>query len=691
MVTPSYPPARRLEPTEQIHGHEVADPYRWLEDPDTAESLAWTAGQDELFESYREGLTDRERWADKVSAMFDAGSVSCPIWRGERHFFSRRDGGRQHPVFAVAGLNPGDDERILIDPMELDRSGATSLVAVEVDREGRQVAYQLTRGGDEEATLWVLDTETGRVVDGPIDRCRYSPVAWLAGGQGFYYVRRPPPGAPGQQHHRRVYLHWVATPTDDDVEVFGAGREETTQYTVSVSDDGRWLTITARVGTQPRNDLWIADLTAGPPASPAFVAIQDGVDARIDIQVGSDGNLYLYTDRNAPRGRLVAADPDRPGVEHWRDLIPEDPDATLSDIVILDDPLLDKPLLLACRERHAISEVVVHDLASGAVLGTVPLPGLGAIRGMSARTGHGHEVWLRYVDHVTPASILRYDARTGLTAPWARAHGIWPDVPIVSTNTSYLSADGTRVRMVILTPPGPRRPRPTILYGYGGFGVSLAPSFSASILAWVQAGGVYAVANLRGGGEEGQQWHQGGSGRNKHKVFEDFHAAAETLIAAGWTIPEQLAASGASNGGLIVAGALVQRPDLYAAVHCDSPLLDMVRYEMFGLGPMWTSEYGSASSAEELDWLLSYSPYHQVRAGVDYPATLFTVSDADSRVDPLHARKMTAALQSATSGTRPILLRREAEVGHGARALGRTVSLIADALAFCARNTGLAV
>ncbi|MGH8940058.1 MAG: prolyl oligopeptidase family serine peptidase, partial [Actinomycetes bacterium] len=298
--------------------------------------------------------------------------------------------------------------------------------------------------------------------------------------------------------------------------------------------------------------------------------------------------------------------------------------------------------------------------------------------------------WLGYTDHVTPSSVYRYDATTGGTTLWATAPGS-VDVPEVhARQVEYTSKDGTTVRMVVVAPTKePDRARPAILYGYGGFGVPLTPGYSAGLLAWVEAGGVYAIANLRGGTEEGEEWHRAGMRDRKQNVFDDFHAAAERLVADGWTVPAQLSITGGSNGGHLVGAALTQRPELFSAVVCSAPLLDMVRYEQFGLGATWNDEYGTAADPDELAWLLSYSPYHHVREGVDYPATLFTVFDGDTRVDTMHARKMCAALQHATTGNRPILLRNERDVGHGARALSRSIALSADTLAFAARWTGL--
>jgi prolyl oligopeptidase len=365
----------------------------------------------------------------------------------------------------------------------------------------------------------------------------------------------------------------------------------------------------------------------------------------------------------------------------------------LTGYAILDGAELDRPVLLASWTRHAISEISVHDLATGEPLGSLPLPGLGTVGGLSERPEGGHEAWFAYTDNTTPAAIYRYDARTGEVELWERAPGS-VDIPDVDTQqVAYQSADGTTVRMLVIAGRQQgRAPRPAILTGYGGFGISMTPGYAATVLAWAEAGGVYAIAGLRGGSEEGEDWHRAGMRDRKQCVFDDFHAAAEKLIADGWTTPAQLAISGGSNGGLLVGAALTQRPELFAAVVCSAPLLDMVRYERFGLGETWHDEYGTAADPVQLGWLLSYSPYHHVREGTHYPAVLFTVFDSDTRVDPLHARKMCAALQHADPGSlagRPVLLRRESDVGHGARAVSRSVALGSETLAFAAFHTGL--
>jgi prolyl oligopeptidase len=696
---PGYPRAERLGLTENLFGYQVADPYRWLEDPASQETKDWLAAEDELWLSHAADLPARAQLAGRIEQLMAAGFIGTPVWRGERQFYLRRLPGEEHGVLLTTA--PGEPERVLIDPMAIDPSGLTTLDSWQPDKEGRLLAYQLSAAGDEESVLRVLDVATGAAVDGPIHRTRYSPVAWLPGGAAFYYVRKLPPDqvpTGEEQFHRRVYLHTVGTPDGSDVLIFGDGLDKTNYYSVSVSRDGRWLTVSAAQGTAPRNDLWLADLSGTGPAAPDLRVVQQGVDARTGVQAGRDGRLYVFTDADAPRGRLAVADPEAPDARNWRDLISQDPAAILTDFAILDGPELARPVLLVSWTRHAISELSVHDLATGERTGTVTLPGagLGTTGGISERPEGGHEAWFGYTDNTTPLMVYHYDARDGSVRVWATAPGA-VQVPDVSTRQlTFTSKDGTEVRMLVISQEtggtGPVQPRPTVLYGYGGFDISMSPAYSASILAWVEAGGVYAIAALRGGGEEGEDWHRAGMREHKQNVFDDCHAAAAALISGGWTTPGQLAISGGSNGGLLVGAVITQWPDQFAAAACSAPLLDMVRYERFGLGQTWNDEYGTAAKADELGWLLSYSPYHQVRPGTRYPATLFTVFDNDTRVDPVHARKMCAAMQYATSARwpdRPIVLRREAEVGHGARGVSRTIALSADTLAFLAFHTGL--
>lgn len=688
---PAYPEAPRLDIADEYHGTVVPDPYRWLEDPDDPRTVEWMDQQRSLMADERGSWTTRDQFATRVEELLGSGTVSPPYWRGQRCFLTRREPGQQFSVLYV--IDPDGTERTLIDPIALDPDGLTTLDNWQPSKEGDLLAYQLSVGGDEESLLHVMDVATGHTIEGPIDRCRYSPVAWLPGGGAFYYVRRIAPELLPESErnfHRRVYLHRVGTPTDEDVLVFGAGMTMTNYYGVEVSRDGHWLQVSASEGTEPRNDLWVADLTSCPPESPSFTLVQGDVDAQTGLSFLRDGRVMVSTDLDAPRGRVAVTSPGDWSADAWTDLIPEDPEAVLESVTILDGPELTEDQLLVVRTAHGVARMSLHRASDGSLLREIDLPGAGTIGGPVEHIDGGPVTWFVFTDHTTVPTIYAYDARTGEVSLHARPPGT-VEVPAVhSQQVTYTSKDGTVVRMFVLSPTAePDQPRPTILYGYGGFGIAMTPGYSAAILAWVEAGGVWAVANIRGGGEEGEDWHRAGMLGSKQNVYDDFHAAAEWLIDQGWTSPAQLGIYGGSNGGLLVGAALTQRPDLVNAVVCVAPLLDMLRYTTSELGPTWTVEYGDPDDAEQFGWLHAYSPYHRVTEGEDYPATMFAVFENDSRTDPMHGRKMCAAVQHATRGTRPVLLRSEGDVGHGARSLAKSVEETADTLAFMARWTGL--
>ncbi|MGY1631280.1 prolyl oligopeptidase family protein [Geodermatophilus sp. SYSU D01186] len=685
-----YPEAPRLDLVEHLHGHAVADPYRWLEDPADPRTVEWTRAQDALTAEALAALPLRDRFAARLEELVHAGAVGVPVWRAGRAFSTRRDPGQEHAVLRMR--EPDGTERVLVDPMAVDPSGTTTLDAWSPSWEGDRLAYQLSTGGDEESRLYVLDVATGEQLDGPVDRCRYSPVAWLPGGEELFYVRRLAPDlvpAGEEQFHRRVWRHRVGTDPDGDVLVHGEGSDPSTYFGARTSRDGRWLVVSASVGTAPRDDVWLADLTA----DGVLRELQVGVDAQTAAWVARDGRLWLMSDRGTPRWRLAVADPADPSTwapEAWRDVVPQQADGVLTDVALVDGP--DGGLqVLAVHSVDATDRLSVWAGDGSGRVAEVSDLAPGSVSGVSAPPEGGTTAWVGFTDHATPPSVLRWDAAepTALTG-WEQAPvaGEVPQVRVVETHAT--SADGTPVHLFVLSGSGaPDTPRPAVLYGYGGFNVALTPSYTAQALAWVAAGGVWAVANLRGGSEHGEEWHRAGMRERKQNVFDDFAAAGEHLVAQGWTSHAQLAVMGGSNGGLLVGATLTQRPDLAAAVVCSAPLLDMVRYERFGLGRTWNDEYGSAEDPTELGWLLGYSPYHRVVEGTAYPAVLFTTFESDTRVDPLHARKLAAALQHATTAPAPVLLRRETEVGHGARAVSRTVGLAADQLAFLAAHTGL--
>lgn len=694
MTARDYPAADRLDLVETVHGHPIADPYRWLEDMGDPRTAVWRADQEALFRQERASWTDRERLSGRLAELFTFDILTLPRPRGDRIFLARRGSDQEHAVVLVQDADGG--ETTLLDPMRIDPTGTTTLESWHPSVEGDLLAYQLAGGGKEDGGLRVLDVATGRIVDGPIDRVRRSPVAWLPGGTAFYYVRRLPADAVPvgeQQYHRRVYLHRVGTDPDSDVLVFGTDREKADYYGVTLTVDGRWLVISAAAGTARRTDLWLADLSETGPEDPKLRVVQSGVDARTVIYARAgaepDSQVPILTDRDAAHGRLATATPATMADGCWPDLVGADPTAVMTDIAVLDGAELDQPLVVVVRARHAVSEMSVHSLLDGSRVGTVPLPGKGWVRHVVDRAGGGHEAWFTYTDFVTPLTVYGYDARTGTVGKLGRS--ATPDMPSIRTRqVVYPSKDGTQVRMFVISSSGVAdRPRPMILAGYGGFSFPMAPDYSPLALAWVEAGGVYAIANIRGGGEEGEDWHRAGIRADKQNSFDDFVAAADWLIEGGWTTEEQLGMFGGSNGGLVVGAVLAQHPEKFAAVVCSAPLLDMVRYERFGLGPSWRAEYGTAEDPEQFEWLLSYSPYHRVRAGTAYPAVLFQVFDGDTRVDPSHARKMCAALQHASSSGRPILLRAEQNVGHGLRARSRAVELMVDTFTFFASQLGL--
>ena len=686
MTTPQYPSAARSDVADNYHGTVVLDPYRWLETANSPETTSWVAEQGQLMSAERATWQARDKFAERMQQLLGAGTISPPYYRGNRTFFMRRSPGEQ---FASLLVTENGIERVLIDPMVLDPNGLTTLDGWQPSKEGDRLTYQISEGGTEESVLYVMDVATGEVIDGPLDRCRFSPIAWLVGGEAFYYVRRIAPELlpeSEQNFHRRVYLHYVGS--NEDILVFGAGMNMTNYYGVHVSLDGRWLEVSAAEGTEPRNDLWIADLHACSPEHPAFTSVQGDVDAQTSLSFARDGRIFVTTDLDAPRARLAIADPN--DLSQWTDFIAQDPDAVFDSFAILDGDELEFPLLMVAKTRHGVGELAIHRADDGSFIEEVPLPGAGTTSGPIEHIDGGPVIWFVYTDHVTVPHVYQYDARTRKVSLFASPPGA-VEVPAVhSSLVTYTSSDGTQVRMFIISPTAkPDQPRPTVLYGYGGFGISMTPGYSAATLAWVEAGGVWAVACLRGGGEEGEDWHRDGMLDKKQNVYEDFHVAAKYLAEQGWTTPEQLAIYGGSNGGLLVGAAITQQPQLFNAVVCVAPLLDMVRYVSSELGPTWTVEYGDPADPEQFNWLINYSPYHRVKEGTDYPATMIAVFDNDTRTDPMHGRKMAAALQHASSGTRPILLRTESNVGHGARSMSKSIEESAETLAFMAKWTGM--
>jgi prolyl oligopeptidase len=698
---PAYPAAARVPVVDVLHGHRVPDPYRWLEEGGAAACEEWLAEQEKLFTTHAAAWPARRYFRDALEDLQRLGGTlvplaTPPVCRGPRRFYLRREATAQLPALVVA--SDGGGVRTLCDPMAADPEGLTSLAAWRPSWTGRLLAYQLTHRGSETPGLLVLDVGTGRTVDGPLHPDRVTPVAWLPDDSAFYYT-----AAGSSPAGRCVRLHHIGGDPAADPVVFDTPHPH---LAVAASPDGRWLTLSSAPGAQAGNDLYLADLTApkADPASPALRLIHQGAEEGTSalLKPGPRGLLYAVTDAGAPRGRVCTVDPAHPDREAWRTVIAPGPDELLTACTPLTDPDSRAVRLLTVTTRDGAARLAVHGDT-----GQKPGAGPGTISNLSAPPDESGEVWFTYTDFITPPAVHRFDLQLARCVPERPDHTPGsaattrpspvqtpprgPGRPVVRQDT-YRSEDGTKVGLYLIEPPQPASgARPTLLTAYGGFGALAAPAFSPTIMAWVQAGGVYAVAGVRGGGEHGTAWHEAGSGLNKANCFTDFAAAARHLIHEGITTPDRLAIKGASHAGLVVAVALTRNPDLYAAAVCSDALTDMVRYPHLGLGPLWGPEFGTPTGPEHLKALLSYSPYHRVKPGTRYPATLLTGARTDPRSGAAHIRKFTAALQHATTTEQPVLLRTEADVGHGQRTASRWADLTADTLAFCAAHTGLPV
>jgi prolyl oligopeptidase len=656
------PPATRLEPVqEEFHGEVIIDPYRWLEDGGSAEVQAWVASQNTYAEAVLSRVPGREAIARRLGELLAIGTVSAPVVRHGRYFYQRRDLTQNQPVLYVRNGVNGQD-RVLLDPNALSADGTVALDWYYPSRDGRLVAYGLSASGDELSTLHVIDVDSGEALPETISRSRYTSLAWLPDGSGFYYVRLPAPGsvpAGEEQYHRRVYLHHLGDDPDAD-RLIWSERDDMREFpSVDLSLDGRWLLLTANLGWD-RTDVYVCDLSQ--PAG-HWLTVAAGERALHWGEVCGD-TLYLFTNDGAPRYRVVAVPLATPQREHWREIVPE-----RQDRILVGGRIVGGRLALNCL-MNACSRLEIRSL-DGAAGEEVLLPGLGSVAALSGEQT-GDELFFQYTSFTTPMTVYRLDLMEATLGEWAAIAPPLGAAQVEVQQVWYRSRDGARVSMFVIGRGLQRNAnapaRPTLLTGYGGFNINLVPEYSGSLLLWLERGGICAIPNLRGGGEYGEAWHRAGMLEQKQHTFDDFIAAAEFLIAAGYTSSERLGIRGGSNGGLLVGAAITQRPDLFRAAVCQVPLLDMLRYHRFLIARLWISEYGSAEDAEQYAWLRAYSPYHHVAEGVRYPAVLFTTADSDSRVDPLHARKMGALLQArqaAPCDQRPVLLRTETHAGHG--------------------------
>ncbi len=650
-----YPETRVDDVVEVLHGESVSDPYRWLEDGDSLETRDWTARQNAVTESYLAAVPARERIRRRLDELLGIGVLSVPTPIRGRYFYSRRDGQQNQPVlYWRDGVDRAD--HVAVDPNILNATGTTALDWYYPSPDGRRLAYGLSEDGSEQSVLHVLELDTGRHLPDQIDRMRAAALAWLPDNSGFYYSRYPAPGqvpAGEEPYHRAIYFHRLGTDPSDDPLTYQPAQKEYWPD-VRLSPDGRWLMIgVAR--TFDQTDLHIRDLASGGP----LVPVAENLPATFDGEI-AHGRLFLRTNLDAPTYRLYQVDPEHPERSAWLEIVPPRPDAVLEGATVAGDHLA-----LAYLEQ-ASSRFRLTDL-EGRSVQEVSLPALGSLFGVGAEW-NGRELFYGFSSYTVPPSVYRIDLTTGTSSLWKRVETDIDSSRFEVRQVTYPSRDGTPISMFLVHPAGLalNGDNPTYLTGYGGFNISMTPSFSRSLLLWLEKGGVVAIPNIRGGGEYGESWHQAGILGNKQNSFDDFIAAAEWLIVRGYTRPARLAVAGGSNGGLLVGAMLTQRPELFRAVLVQVPLLDMLRYHRFLIARLWIPEYGTPDEPAQFRWLRAYSPYHHVQPGVAYPAVLLATAESDTRVDPMHARKMAARLQAATSGDRPILLRLESQAGHGA-------------------------
>ncbi|PYX09707.1 MAG: S9 family peptidase [Acidobacteria bacterium] len=661
-TAPATPPKAKTEVVEDnIHGHKIADPYRWLENSQASDTQQYVHDELAYTRSILDPLPGRAQTHQRLTQLLSIGTIGTPQLGGSFYFYTRREGTQNQPVlFVREGINGKD--RTLLDVNQLAADGTVALDWWFPSEDGKYVAYGTSASGSEESTLKVIETATGKQLPDTIERTRFASVAWKKDNSAFFYSRHPKKGdvPSGEEvYHVKIFYHVMGTDPAKDPLIFGEGRKAQDIPGVQLADDDdRWLLITVFQGWA-KSEMYLQDLKAGTPP----VEITSGKDFLYSGEVYQN-KLYITTNEDAPRSRVLVVDAANPKRENWKEIVPQS-DAVLQNSAIVGGKLG------AQYEKNASSLLKLFQL-DGKFIDDIPLPAIGTVSGTGSKWNR-QEIFFGFQSFTIPPSIYHYDLSSRKTNLWDKvnAPGIDPSAYEVH-QLWYTSKDGTKVPMFVFHKKGLELNghNPTLLTGYGGFNVSLTPSFVGGRYIWLEHGGIFAVANLRGGAEFGEDWHQAGMLQKKQNVFDDFISAAEFLISQKYTDKDHLAIQGGSNGGLLVGAAFTQRPDLYRAVVCQVPLLDMLRYQNFQIAKLWIPEYGSAEDSKQFDWLYAYSPYHHVKPGTQYPAILFMTADTDTRVDPMHAKKMAALMQAEAangqSRERPILLRIETKAGHGA-------------------------
>jgi prolyl oligopeptidase len=679
----AYPESKRMDQLDDYHGTKVADPYRWLEDTDSQQTKAWVEAQNRVAFKYLNEIPERSRIKERLTRLWNFERYGTPFKEGSRYFYAKNDGlQNQSVVYTTTSLDAQPE--VLIDPNTLSTDGTVALSGLSISDDGKLMAYGLSASGSDWQEWRVRDVETRKDLPDLVKWVKFSAASWTPDGKGFFYSRYDEPSEKtrmaGVNYFQKLYYHRIGTPQSQDELIYERPDQKEWGFSGGVTEDGRYLIISVWKGTDSKNRVYYKDLKT---AGSQVVKLLDEFDAAYRF-IGNDGPTFWFqTDLNAPRGRVVGIDARNPARATWKELIPQAAEK-LEGVSVVNDQFI------ASYLKDARSQVKVFRL-DGRSVREVELPGIGSISGFGGKR-RDRETFYAFTGFTTPTTIYRYDAASGRSVVFKQPKVDFNPNDFETRQVFYPSKDGTRVPMFIVHKKGLKLDgnNPTYLYGYGGFNVSTVPAFSVGNLVWMELGGVYASANLRGGGEYGEDWHKAGTKLQKQNVFDDFIAAAEWLIANKYTSTPKLAIGGASNGGLLVGAAITQRPELFGAALPAVGVMDMLRFHKFTIGWAWVSDYGSSDNPDEFKALYAYSPLHNIKAGTRYPATMVTTADHDDRVVPGHSFKFAAALQAAQGGPDPILIRIETKAGHGAgKPTSKVIEEIADRWGFLTRVLGM--
>ncbi|BDI19895.1 prolyl endopeptidase [Nostoc cf. commune SO-36] len=689
----TYPSSHKSNQVDDYHGTLVADPYRWLEDPDSEETRTWIEAQNQVTFGYLGEIPAREKIKQRLTKLWDYEKYGIPFKEGEslqdgsteRYFYFKNDGLQNQSVLYT--LKTLDDEpKVLLDPNKLSEDGTVALSGLSISEDGRLLAYGLSSSGSDWQEWKVRDVETGEDLQDHLKWIKFSGASWTDDNQGFFYSRYDEPNEKTQledvNYYQKLYYHQLGKPQSEDVLIYQRPDQKEWGFSGGVTEDGRYLIIAIWMGTDSKNLVFYKDLTN---SNAEVVELINQFEADYSFIDNDESVFYFRTDLNAPRGRVIAIDTKNPAPENWRELIPQSAE-TLESVGILNNQFVVDYL------KDAHSQIKIFDL-KGAFIREVELPGLGSAGGFGGKR-YDTETFYSFTSFTIPGTIYRYNLVTGESEVFRQPQVDFNPDDYERKQVFYPSKDGTRIPMFITHRKGIKldENNPTYLYAYGGFNASMTPGFSVSLLVWMEMGGVYAMPNLRGGGEYGEEWHQAGMKDKKQNVFDDFIGAAEWLIANKYTKTEKLAIAGGSNGGLLVGACMTQRPDLFGAALPAVGVMDMLRFHKFTIGWAWTSEYGSADNPEEFPALYAYSPLQNIKPDTAYPATLITTADHDDRVVPAHSFKFAAALQEAHAGDAPVLIRIETKAGHGAgKPTAKIIEEAADKWAFLVRTLNVEV